>query len=647
MERAYLSLDRTTLEASSDEALLGRLTSRLPFSVEQTQRGAWEYQIKHLRRLLARLPFAHAFMEFLIPRMGRRADLVLLNCGIVFVVEYKVGARHLSRRELDQVYGYALDLKNFHETSHGLIIAPIIVATASQAKVIPQYHFDDDQVMRPVAVSADGLQRVIEDICQRYMMPPIDIMEWEAGRYKPTPTIIEAAQALYHGHSVHSISRSEAGVENLTLTTHYVDSVIDTAKRERRKMICFITGVPGSGKTLAGLNLATTRQRRHADEHAVFLSGNGPLVEVLREALAVDAVNSAKGRDRDISKVRERRRAETFIQNIHHFRDEALNLDGAPNERVVIFDEAQRAWSVEQTSKFMQRKRGRAEFAMSEPAFLLAVMDQHVDWCVVVCLVGGGQEINTGEAGIGEWLRALEDRFTHWQVHLSPELRDASGLPNLVLAEHLHLSTSIRSFRAERLSEFIGHLVSGNMECARQVRETLVRFPLMVTRDLKAARSWIRSRRRGQERGGLLASSNGVRLRPYGVHVKAKIEPTHWFLAPHDDVRASDALEDAGTEFDTQGLELDWACVCWDLNYRREEAVWASFQFKGTRWQRVNDLARQRYVANSYRVLLTRARQGLIVFIPEGSPEDITRPAQAYDAIYDYLLGSGFEPYKP
>ncbi|MDL2169965.1 MULTISPECIES: DUF2075 domain-containing protein [Asaia] len=646
MARAYLSLDKTELDAASDEALLGRLASELPFSVEQTQRGAWIYQIRHLRRLLQAFPTAHAFMEFLIPRMGRRADLVLLLHGIVFVIEYKIGAKYLSRGDLDQVYGYALDLKNFHETSHTLPVVPIAVATSWQAPSTPEYRSDDDGLLKPIALGENDLERAIREISNLNTTPAIDPLRWEAGRYQPTPTIIEAAQALYHGHSVHSISRSEAGAENLTQTAQYVARVIENAKREHRKMICFITGVPGSGKTLAGLNLATDRQRAHAEEHAVFLSGNGPLVEVLREALTVDAVKAAKEKNKDSSKVRERRRAEAFIQNIHHFRDEALNCVSPPAEKVVVFDEAQRAWDVEQTSKFMQQKRGQSGFSMSEPAFLLSVMDRHPDWCVVVCLVGGGQEINTGEAGIDEWLRALEGIFPHWRVHLSPELTYESVLPNRELAAPLHLSTSIRSFRAERLSEFISYAVAGDAARARQVRQGLTRFPLLVTRDLEAARRWLRAKRRGQERSGLLASSNAVRLRPCGLFVKAKIEPQHWFLGPHDDVRSSDALEDVGTEFETQGLELDWTCVCWDLNYRREGHAWTSFQFKGTRWQRVNDSARQRYVANAYRVLLTRARQGMIIFVPEGSPEDVTRPERAYDEVYEFLLGCGCDPYS-
>ncbi|RYL96452.1 DUF2075 domain-containing protein [Sphingobium fuliginis] len=582
-------------------------------------------------------------MEFLIPRVGRRADLILLTHGIVFVIEYKLGASQFDRSSLDQVYGYGLDLKHFHETSHGLPIIPILVATHAPLSGDLHMQWDEDGLARPLGVNAAGLLPAIQHICHVWHSAPIDAAVWEAGRYRPTPTIVEAAQALYRGHAVEDISRSEAGAENLTKTAEYVSNAIEAAKRHKRKIICFVTGVPGSGKTLAGLNLATARQRAHSDEHAVFLSGNGPLVDVLREALAIDAVARAREVGTSTSKVQEDRRAAAFIQNIHHFRDDALVSQDAPVEKVAVFDEAQRAWDVEQTSKFMQQKKGQLGFSMSEPEFLLSVMDRHDDWCAIICLVGNGQEINTGEAGIEEWLRALGRSFPHWEAHIPDSLVHSCPLAKEVTAPALHLATSLRSFRAERLSDFVGHLIAGDASSARAVKGTLSNFPLYVTRDLEQARRWLRSKRRGAERTGLLASSNAARLKPHGVFVKAKIEPAKWFLAPNYDVRSSDALEDAATEFDVQGLELDWTCLCWDANYRRVDDQWQAMQFKGTRWQAVNDEARKAYVANAYRVLLTRGRQGMVVFVPEGSEEDATRTPAVYQAIYAFLKDCGLE----
>lgn len=642
MSRAYLSLRTCDVDTLSDVELFGRLASQFPFALQPAQSAAWNYQIQHLRVLARELPHAHAFMEFLIPRMGRRADLVLLTNGIVFVIEYKIGESQFHRSSLDQVYGYSLDLKHFHEASHGLPIVPILVATHALGNDDLHVQWDNDNIARPLSVNTEGLLPAIRHLCCICNGSPIDAVAWEAGRYRPTPTIVEAAQALYQGHAVEEISRSEAGAENLTSTAGYVANAIEMAKQNKRKIICFITGVPGSGKTLAGLNLATARQRAHSDEHAVFLSGNGPLVDVLREALALDAVARACEADIRTSKVREERRASSFIQNIHHFRDDALVSQDAPVEKVAVFDEAQRAWDVEQTSKFMQQKKGRLGFSMSEPEFLLSVMDRHQDWCAIICLVGNGQEINTGEAGIEEWLCALERSFPHWQVHIPSSLVRSCQLTECITAPALHLATSLRSFRAERLSDFVGHVISGDAVAAREVKDTLANFPLYITRDLEQARQWLRSKRRGTERTGLLASSNAARLKPHGVFVKAKIEPAKWFLAPNDDVRSSDALEDAATEFDIQGLELDWTCLCWDANYRRVGGKWQAVQFKGTRWQAVNDEARRTYVANAYRVLLTRARQGMVVFVPQGSSEDATRAPMVYRAIYAFLKDCGF-----
>lgn len=418
MNRAYLSIAAANVHIASDSEIFGELAKKLPFALEPSQTAAWEYQIRHLRQLADDLPEAHFFMEFLIPRMGRRADLVVLCAGIIFVVEYKLGARQFDRSSLDQVYGYGLDLKHFHETSHDLPVVPILVATEADFGDFQCLQWDSDNLARPLRSDPTSLAKTISRISDAGQCPTIDPTSWVAGRYRPTPTIVEAAQALYRGHNVEEISRSESGAENLTRTADYVAQAIETAKREHRKIICFVTGVPGSGKTLAGLNLATARQRAHSDEHAVFLSGNGPLVDVLREALALDALAKAKEAGQSTSKVQEDRRAAAFIQNIHHFRDDALASRSAPIEKVAVFDEAQRAWNVEQTSKFMQQKKGQIGFSMSEPEFLLSVMDRHEDWCAIICLVGGGQEINTGEAGIEEWLRALERSFPLWQAHV-------------------------------------------------------------------------------------------------------------------------------------------------------------------------------------------------------------------------------------
>ncbi|MEC8196506.1 MAG: DUF2075 domain-containing protein, partial [Pseudomonadota bacterium] len=389
------------------------------------------------------------------------------------------------------------------------------------------------------------------------------------------------------------------------------------------------------------------------DEHAVFLSGNGPLVDVLREALARDQ-NASQG----VPIGEARRRVKAFIQNIHHFRDDALVRDTAPPEKVVVFDEAQRAWTRDQAAKFMQNRRGLDDFDMSEPEFLISVMDRHTDWCTVICLIGGGQEINTGEAGLVEWLAALQERFPEWDVHASSLLEDRhytvdAGATKMLKAPHiekhsdLHLAVSMRSFRAEQLSTFVSQVLDGDASGAKQTLNLLkARYPIVLTRDLKMSRAWLRQQARGSERFGLVASSGGYRLRPEGIHVKSKIEPANWFLNDRMDVRSSYYLEEVATQFDIQGLELDWAGVCWDADLRWVGENWSYHAFKGTKWQKVRDETKRLYVLNAYRVLLTRARQGMVIFIPRGEAADSTRPPEYYDGTYEFLRHCGLDEFQ-
>ena len=372
------------------------------------------------------------------------------------------------------------------------------------------------------------------------------------------------------------------------------------------------------------------------------------LVDVLREALTRD-----KAAREGVSKRVAEREVRSFIQNIHHFRDDYVGNNAIPDEKVVVFDEAQRAWTRDQAASFMQRKRGQPDFDMSEPEFLISVMDRHSDWCTIVCLVGGGQEINTGEAGISEWITALEVHFSSWDVHISSRLalpeygskcqvEQFLASPRVYVDEHLHLAVSMRSFRAEALSELVGHIIDNEPELARATYKSIeAAYPIYLTRDLRAARSWLRSRARGTERYGLVASSGAQRLRPEGIYIKAEIEPANWFLNDSADVRSSFYLEDVASEFAVQGLELDWVGVCWDGDFYHEDGKWVCQAFKGTKWQSVGDASRKLYLKNAYRVILTRARQGMILFIPKGEASDRTRPSSFYDGTFEYLRACG------
>ena len=642
--KAYYHAPISDFLCDNPERILGVLTSEHHHSLEQQQRWAWTQQISILKDALFDQQYGHIFLEFYIPRMGKRADALLIISNVVFVIEFKAGSSEYESSAFDQVVDYALDLKNFHEGSHKAPVVPLLVSTNAMSRGLPEIIFDADLVAHPIGTNGRALGTVLRRILTIDTFPQIDIDDWMAKGYRPTPTIIEAAQVLYETHTVTDISRSDAGAKNLQETTASVSQVIDFARHHQKKAICFVTGVPGSGKTLAGLNFATKRSEEHHDEHAVFLSGNGPLVTVLREALARD-----KARRESVSKKTAEREVRSFIQNIHHFRDEYLGNMAAPLEKVVVFDEAQRAWTRLQAASFMRRKRGQIDFDMSEPEFLISVMDRHQDWCAIVCLIGEGQEINTGEAGISEWMAALQTRFPQWEVFISPRITQAEfGATSESAAllesrrihtdEHLHLAVSMRSFRAEALSEFIGHIIDGDSQAARSLYD-LIReaYPIALSRDLNMARNWLVRRARGTERIGLVASSGALRLRPEGIHVKAEVDPANWFLNDRTDVRSSYYLEEVASEFDVQGLELDWVGVCWDGDLNYDGKKWAFQSFKGTKWQLVNDASRQLYLKNAYRVLLTRARQGMIIFVPHGNDADPTRPGRLYDGTFEFL----------
>ena len=653
MRRAYYSATLEKFQSDQDDLILGELTRNHQFALEDLQRNAWISQILILKKSLTELPGCYVAFEYAIPRMGKRIDIVLLYQGIVFALEFKVGEKNYPNPALEQSLDYAVDLKNFHEQSHSRAIVPIVIATEAVDNDLAIQSYPD-HVFYPIKSNQDNfvshIKQLAEEINEEQALDPV---EWIESIYKPTPTIIEAAQALYKGHSVKEISRSDSGAVNLGATSETIAEIIDSSKTKNRKSICFITGVPGAGKTLAGLNIANERHNVDEGEHAVFLSGNGPLVEVLQEALAKNEVAEKKGTAQHITKNQALTKTKAFIQNIHHFRDDALQNDKPPIERVAVFDEAQRAWTLEQTSSFMSRKKGIQGFDMSEPEFLISVLDRHSDWAIIICLIGGGQEINTGEAGLPEWFYAIQKNYSHWDVYVSNKLTDKEYTngeniysvltdSQLSVKDELHLSVSVRSYRSEKLAAFVKAFLDGNTLEAHAIYELLKNnYPIVVTRNIDDAKKWLRSKARGGEGLGITASSGAYRLRPYGIHVKSSIEPKMWFLNDRNDVRSAGFLEEVATEFDIQGLELDWTCVAWDANLRRAGDCWEFKNFRGTEWQNINDEIRKRYLLNTYRVLLTRARQGMVIFVPEGDESDRTRKPDFYDPVFQYLMQCG------
>lgn len=663
------------------DTIFGQMSRADEMDTAATQKYAWEQEIEIMKESL--MPYndedAWILFEYTIPRLGKRVDVVVLLRERVFVIEFKAGESEFLHNDVDQVLDYALDLKNFHQGSIDRLIVPILVATDSkQYSTTCQLSHYDDGVYEPLLTNATNLGNIIQLVLSeniQYRDYTVAINDWARSRYSPTPTIIEAARSLYLNHSVEDITRHEAEGEQLERTTSYVQQVICETKARKGKSICFVTGVPGAGKTLVGLNVAV--QQESKEDLAVYLSGNGPLVAVLTEALTRDKQAQEKDRGNKLLKKDAEREVKRFIQIIHRYRDNMLGKVKVVNgkleidptkelkdhiagygevENIAIFDEAQRSWDKEHISAWLKRKKGFADFPMSEGEFLIWSLDQRDDWAVIVCLVGGGQEINTGEAGIGEWIRALNESFPDWQIYISSQLTAkeyAEGRVKELLgknkhvtySDNLHLAVSMRSFRAESLSNMVHNLLDGEPNKARDVYKNIAdRYPIVLTRDIDKAKNWLRNKARGNERYGLVVSSKAYRLKPLAIDVRCKPDTVHWFLDDINDVRSSLFLEDAASEFDIQGLELDWTCLIWDGDLRHNGINWEFYEFNGgNKWNRINKKERKEYQLNAYRVLLTRARQGMVICVPKGNPNDNTRQPVFYNCTYDYLKSIGFK----
>lgn len=685
-------------------AVLGAMHNNYHGDALTTTDEAWMGEIEVMQQVLEpwKEEQGQIVFEYDIPRLGKRIDVVLLLRGMIFCLEFKVGKKEEFQAGIEQVMDYALDLKNFHLFSHDRKIVPILIPTKyKEYTTVFQPSVYNDDIYNPMITGEEHLQELIAMVLEHAGAKREDgvIDNWLISPYAPTPTIIEAARTLYENHSVEDITRHEADKVSTDTTINYILQVIHQSKEKQQKSICFVTGVPGAGKTLVGLDVAIKQTYKDGEldkeNGAVYLSGNGPLVAVLTEALARDNQKkcSQKGERKNMSD--SRREVSEFIQIIHRYRDNMLakiknpvengELEIDPEkaikltatgygevEHVAIFDEAQRSWTHKRIADYLKRggtygnKLKVPNFPMSEAEFLIWSLDQREDWAVIICLVGGGQEINTGEAGITEWIKALNNRFRNWNVYISNKLTDpeyAEGRVNELLAgndkvkfsDSLHLAVSLRSFRAETLSAFIHSLLSFAPDAASLYQDVKgKKYPIMLTRDMEKARQWLRKMARGTQQTGVLVTKVAARFKPLAVNILAQGDENavHWFLEDKTDIRSSNYLEDAATEIQVQGLELDYACVLWDADMRCENGRWAYYKFNGkNKWNPENNEESRKYMLNAYRVLLTRARQGIVICVPygnsnktpEGFPEDPTRLPEFYDGTYNYLKSLGLE----
>ena len=683
-QRYYYSDSITDFLSRSTNEIVGDLTLASQHDINDETAQSWVEEIDTLREALeAYSGRGSLYFEYNIPRMGRRADVIVLIDGIVFVVEYKTAEQRFTREAMVQVWDYALDLKNFQEGCLDRILIPILVAPKEKDSHchLTLKHFED-MVYEPLMVNRKKLPKMFGAVLEGVVYkdkPTLSDDQWAKSGYSPTPTIIEAAIALYEENTVEEITKHGGDIDK---ASEELCHIIDHCREKKRKAICFITGVPGAGKTLIGLNTAIDQFNR--GEKAVYLSGNFPLVEVLQEALTRDYVRRDKIRAKAekrkaCTKAEAKSKVKAFIQMIHHYRD--LYLEGTevkdgkivpiegyfqshtdkayiPVEHVAIFDEAQRAWTQAELKRFMREKKGIKDFPYSEPEYLISCMDRQTDWGLVVCLVGNGQAINKGEAGLKEWIESVHRSYPSWVVYMSDYLVTSNDVSKedltlihrqLIAKEELHLTMSMRSFRSEKVSLFVNQLLDLQKEEATATLCELEKYPIVLTRSLDAAKQWLRSHARGSERFGLLASSKAERLKAIGINVRYQPDFVHWFLEDDSDIRSSNCLEDTLTEFKVQGLEIDWACVTWDADLRlsKDGMSWQHFQLRsGTQWQKINKEINKEYQINAYRVLLTRARQGMVIVVPNGDnsvPPDETREPEWYDGIYNYLKAIGLK----
>lgn len=683
IERFYYSDKIEAFCTKEPATILGELAGKAAHDINRKTTNSWNEEIEVVKNAVAGYAGrGSVFFEYNIPRMGKRVDVILTIDNVVLVLEFKTFEQKSSYEAIIQVWDYALDLKNFHEGSLNRPIIPILVASNEKNKnlqlTLESY---EDNVYRPLVCNDTKLNECINNIINTVHCANDNFndIQWANSGYEPTPTIIEAAVALYEHHTVADITKHGGNIDK---ASEQLQKIINKCRKKNRKAVCFITGVPGAGKTLIGLNTAIDQY--NSGEKAVYLTGNFPLVEVLQEALSRDYVRREKKRveiegGKACSKKEARSKVKAFIQMIHHYRDlyiegtevkngEIIPIEGyfrshtdkayVPTEHVAIFDEAQRAWTKDELKRFMKEKKGISDFPYSEPEYLISCMDRRKDWGVVVCLVGNGQSINKGEAGLKEWIESIHRRYSSWDVYMSEHLISSGEIsdddmnlirPSLISCNDLHLRMSMRSFRSEKVSIFVNQLLNLEKENAKATLKELSNYPIVMTRSLETAKKWLKEHARGSERYGILASSKGERLKAININVRYQPDFVHWFLEDETDIRSSNALEDTLTEFKVQGLEIDWACVAWDADLRlnKQHTKWQHYQLRsGTKWQNINKEINQEYQINAYRVLLTRARQGMVIVVPKGDngvPPDETRRPEWYDSIYEYLKDIGIQ----
>lgn len=677
--RAYYSKSIVDFRSDAKEVIFSKLCGDRQFPTNSMTKKSWDEEIDILKGQLPADIEGRILLEYNIPRMGHRVDAVLLTGGIVILIEFKIVKDAISPSEAKrQVLDYGLDLADFHSATHDRKIVTIaaIKGYATDPRIaldiVSAVKFPDgSNVADPIAIGTDDLCATLSAIHEAFDEPAFDYDGWGDADYKPSPSIIEYERELYKNHNVEDITRRGAGDTDLLATTKAVQDIVDDCRKTNRKSLVFVAGVPGAGKTLIGLNLSNA-----LGAEGIFLSGNGPLVTVLKTALVRDRISQEEEELRQEDERRNksrgsraRRGVKALVQDAYEFRNDVIisgenppGLKRSP-EHVIIFDEAQRAWDRDAVESYMEDKKGVLGVKMSEPELIMKSLDQHEDWCVMVCLVGGGQDIHTGETGLVEWIETVKNKFRSWSIYTSDKLNSRQYIKDkkweelvdgvgIKYVKALYLSASMRSFKNENVSKLINTVLEGSATEVSAVYDDHLRaeYPIVVSRDLDEARKWVRARSRGSQRCGLLVHSLAGRMEAFGVYYdKNRIQVADWFINGPEDVRSSYRMEVPASEFETQGLEVEYAVVCWDADLRRGNGGWVPYTFgisqrgEAPDWTRMDyngredEKSRVVHLINSYRVLLTRARQGMVIYVPKGIADDPTVNPDWYNSIYNYL----------
>lgn len=626
------------------------------------QKGAWSNQIKILKKYLQDKK-GYIIFEYVLSRVNMRIDVVLLMDDIVYSLEFKNNEVTFNDDDINQADGYGYALKNFYEVNRNKYVVPILIATKAPDSICSSgADLGIDKLFSLFKANTNKMEQYIDLIGSKYGSDIIyteeEFEEWVNSPFKPNPTIIQSARSIYMNNQVDEFFKFDAGEENLKITESTVEEIIKEARDNKKKIICFVSGVPGAGKTLVGLDIAGKTRNKDNDDmpEAVFFSGNGPLINVLTEALGRDAMKANP--EKFSNKNRAVNDVKTFIQDLHAFKQDIISSKKRViDENVLIFDEAQRVWDEEQLEKWLEKKGAdESYFGNSEADLLLSTFDKK-EWGVIVALVGLGQDIHTGEDGLGVWFNSLLNKKTGWDIRLSNEIFEQradkldayiDSIKNCDRVKEcpgLYLKTCIRTPRAKNLSEFSEALLNNRPEDAKKALEKFDDYPICITRNLKHAEQFLLDNTLRKERCGKLCSSNSKILGRYS-HSFDNIDNWHFanWMLDESGRDSSNSLVFAASEFNIQGLEIDWTLLGWDMDMYYHNGEWHEQKMLTPKRFKESTKVQKKHILNSYRVLLTRARKGMIIYIPKaGDYEDNYAVSDYFDSTYEYLKSCGIK----